>query len=195
MRDGGSADTSALINRLKVALEAVSAGVVLAAPDTLAAEVVRLIDDADGAGQTVAVDPRLGGLTADLKARGITAVEAGMEAQQRPSVALADVQVGITLALAAVAESGTVIVGPGDGMEGLLAVLPPHHIVITPADLIEPDLPAALARIAEEVAEAGSRVVLVSGPSRTSDIEVVPVLGVHGPLRLDVIILRPEGKV
>jgi hypothetical protein len=217
-------NVSSVVDRFKTALEAVSAGVGFATPETLAAEVARLVGEgvvsatadatttvpeavgaADVVGSgvtpatpnrpasvgpsvlTVAVDPRLVGLASDLQAQGIMAVEA----HDRSSVALADVQVGITPACAAIAESGTVIVGPGDGVEGLLAVLPHHHIVIAPADVIEPDLPAALARLAPDMAKAGSRLVFVSGPSRTSDIEVVPVLGVHGPLRLDVVIVGP----
>ena len=137
---------------------------------------------------SVAVDPRLSHLAADLVEMGISA----FEASDCTSPALAAAQVGITPALAAIAESGTVVVGPGDGAEGLLAVLPPHHIVILPEQLIDPDLPGALTRIAPEVARAGTRVVFITGPSRTADIELTTVLGVHGPLRLDVIVVREE---
>jgi L-lactate dehydrogenase complex protein LldG len=118
-----------------------------------------------------------------------------VEARDRSSLPLAEVHVGITPALAAIAESGTVIVGPGDAVEGLLAVLPPHHIVVVSAAVVEADLPAALARVAGDAAQAGSRLVFISGPSRTADIELTTVLGVHGPLRLDVVIVREWGEV
>jgi L-lactate dehydrogenase complex protein LldG len=213
----GAEDTEAtgLIERLQVALEAVSAGVVVATPGALPAAIVRLVagdphlsvtpihqadppvspphreDAAAPISLTIAVDPRLTGLAADLRRCGLVAVEA----RDRSSLPLAEVHVGITPALAAIAESGTVIVGPGDAVEGLLAVLPPHHIVVVSAAVVEADLPAALARVAGDAAQAGSRLVFISGPSRTADIELTTVLGVHGPLRLDVVIVREWGEV
>jgi hypothetical protein len=218
----GAEDTevTGLIERLRAALEAVGAGAVIATPDALPAEIVRLVGGdtdppaastpqsgavlkpgaaapvsiavaVDSGSLTVAVDPRLSGLAADLCRRGLVAVEA----HDRSSLPLAEAHVGITPALAAIAESGTVVVGPGDAVEGLLAVLPPHHIVVVPEEVVEPDLPAALARVAGDAAQAGSRLVFISGPSRTADIELTTVLGVHGPLRLDVVIVCQRGGV
>jgi L-lactate utilization protein LutC len=184
--------STSLIDRLMTTLQAAGAGVVLSTPGALRGAVAGLIREgslAEGwAAETilVAVDPRLSHLAVDLVEMGSSV----LEADDCMSPALATAHVGITPALAAIAESGTVVVGPGDAAEGLLAVLPPHHIVILPEHLIEPDLPGALTRIAPEVARAGTRLVFITGPSRTADIELTTVLGVHGPLRLDVVVVR-----
>lgn len=96
---------------------------------------------------------------------------------------------GVVLALGGIADTGTVVVGPGTGMEGLAAVLPPRSVLVVPARSILPDLAAVLSRMAPLLATAGTRVSFITGPSRTSDIELTPVVGVHGPLRLDVVVV------
>ncbi len=102
---------------------------------------------------------------------------------------LTGVDAGLGQALAGVAASGTIVIGPGSGLEGLVSTLPPHYVALLAADAILPDLVAALAKVAPLVALPGSRVAFVTGPSRTSDIELTPVIGVHGPVRLDVVIV------
>ena len=100
-----------------------------------------------------------------------------------------DADAGVVLALGAIADTGTVVVGPGTGMEGLAAVLPPRSVLVVPADTIHPDLVSALSWLAPLLATAGTRVAFITGPSRTSDIELTPVVGVHGPLQLEVVVV------
>ncbi len=100
-----------------------------------------------------------------------------------------DADAGVVLALGAIADTGTVVVGLGTGMEGLAAVLPPRSVLVVPADTIHPDLGSALSWLAPLLATAGTRVAFITGPSRTSDIELTPVVGVHGPLQLEVVVV------
>jgi L-lactate dehydrogenase complex protein LldG len=94
---------------------------------------------------------------------------------------------GISWALGAVAETGTVILSSREGRRTQL--LPPSHLVFVPAsrfyvslgealDVLKAELPAALG--------------LHSGPSKSADIGQIMVKGVHGPGRLVVALLLSE---
>jgi L-lactate dehydrogenase complex protein LldG len=98
---------------------------------------------------------------------------------------------GCTLAIA---ETGSLVLaaGPADGRRAL-SLVPDVLICVVREDQVEPDLPAAMPRIAGEVREAGRPVVLVSGPSATSDIELQRVEGVHGPRQLVVLLEAATG--
>lgn len=99
----------------------------------------------------------------------------------------------LTRARCGCAETGTVALdgGPGQGRRALSLVPDLHVCVIRAADIVEtvPELVEGLA------ASTGERrpIVLVSGPSATSDIELIRVEGVHGPRRLVVVVaLGPD---
>jgi len=86
---------------------------------------------------------------------------------------------GITLVDGLIAETGTLIctsVGPGDRLVGSL---PPVHLAIASGAPLYPDLAAYL-----ETADSHLSYTLITGPSRTADIEKQLVLGAHGPLRV-----------
>jgi L-lactate dehydrogenase complex protein LldG len=102
-------------------------------------------------------------------------------------------QVTITLAESLVAQTGSVFISTECGGRGA-HVVAPVHIVFANISQLVPDLDAAFARLAQRgVAERNSMVCLVTGSSRTADIEKILVLGAHGPRRLIVIIsLQPE---
>ena len=94
---------------------------------------------------------------------------------------------GCTLAIA---ETGSLVLAAGaaDGRRAL-SLLPDVYLCVVAEDQIEPDLPAAMPRIAGLIREQGRPVVFVSGPSATSDIELQRVEGVHGPRRLIVLLV------
>ncbi len=95
-------------------------------------------------------------------------------------------QATVTLCEALVAMTGSVLVSSGCGGRGA-SVVAPCHIVVARADQLVPDLEAALAR-ASAIAPQHSYVGLITGSSRTADIEKLLVIGAHGPRRLVVIV-------
>jgi L-lactate dehydrogenase complex protein LldG len=101
--------------------------------------------------------------------------------------ALDDVVVGITGAHGALADTGSLVVVSGPGRGRIASLLPPVHIAVIGADQLSPTL-AAFLSANPSIADVGSNVVAITGPSRTGDIEGTLVLGVHGPGELHVII-------
>lgn len=100
---------------------------------------------------------------------------------------LAACDAGVTTCRALVAQTGSILVTAADaGRAG--TVLPPHHIVLATTEQVVPDLPAAWA-LMQDGGRVPSFVSLVTGPSRTADIERTLVLGAHGPIRLTVILI------
>jgi L-lactate dehydrogenase complex protein LldG len=96
----------------------------------------------------------------------------------------------VTTCAAACAVTGTLAFdgGPGQGRRAL-TLLPDLHVCVVAEEQIVETVPELIRRL--EAAAAGGRpIVLVSGPSATSDIELERVEGVHGPRRLVVIVER-----
>jgi L-lactate dehydrogenase complex protein LldG len=102
-------------------------------------------------------------------------------------------QATITLAETLVAATGSVFVSSACGGRGA-AVVAPIHIVLAFTDQLVPDLEAAFARLRQEgTPEQNSMMVLITGSSRTADIEKILVMGAHGPRRF-VVALSPRSE-
>lgn len=95
----------------------------------------------------------------------------------------------VTLAEACVARTGSVLISTAGGGRAA-SVLPPAHVVYAAASQLVAEIDQALALARERVAGA-SLLSLITGPSRTSDIEKKLVFGAHGPRRL-VVLLRVD---
>ena len=99
-------------------------------------------------------------------------------------------QATITTAEALVALTGSVLVSASCGGRGA-SVVAPVHIVLASRDQLVPDLDAAFAQMRERnTAFQNSYVCLITGSSRTADIEKILVMGAHGPVRLIVVLAQ-----
>jgi L-lactate dehydrogenase complex protein LldG len=97
-------------------------------------------------------------------------------------------QATITLADALVAQTGSVFVSASCGGRGA-SVVAPCHIVYANAKQLVPDLVTALRHAtADGRLDKNSYACMISGSSRTADIEKILVQGAHGPMRLVVIV-------
>jgi L-lactate dehydrogenase complex protein LldG len=98
----------------------------------------------------------------------------------------------LTTCAVACADTGSIALdgGPGQGRRAI-ALVPDVHVCVVRAEQIVETVPELVAGLADSV-RAGGPIVLVSGPSATSDIELNRVEGVHGPRTLIVLIANYE---
>ena len=110
-------------------------------------------------------------------------------AAMRSRVASADL--GIAEADFAIASTGTLAVVSTDSRPSSLTLLPPASLVIVQIDRMMATLAVVLAAMGP-AGVAAHRLTLITGPSRTADIEKRIVLGVHGPKSLHVVVVWPD---
>jgi len=94
---------------------------------------------------------------------------------------------GITSADYALADTGTLVMLASPREARLVSLLPPAHIAVVPRERILTGLDE-LFSLLPRPAEQTSSMVLITGPSRTADIEQILVRGVHGPGQITVVI-------
>jgi L-lactate dehydrogenase complex protein LldG len=105
-----------------------------------------------------------------------------------------EIDVGITTAQAAIAETGTLVLDSSRERNRLVSLVPPVHIAIVDAASIFQTLGEALAFI-HQGGNISPAVTFVTGPSRTADIELTLAIGVHGPQQLHIIINEGESAL
>ncbi len=102
-------------------------------------------------------------------------------------------QATVTLAELLVALTGSIVVSASCGGRGA-SVVAPCHIVLAKLNQLVPDLESALAAVRERGIEfQNSFLALITGSSRTADIEKTLVQGAHGPRRLVVVLQTGAG--
>lgn len=122
-------------------------------------------------------------------------VAAQTELTGRPRVRAEIIEsgLGITGADYAVAETGSVVVLPRKGLSRLVSLVPPVHLAVVRAqDVVESLDDVFLFRRREYLqngGDMGSYLNFITGPSRTADIEMKLVVGVHGPKEVHLVLL------
>ena len=96
---------------------------------------------------------------------------------------------GITYATAGIAETATIVQPTSPACGRAVSLLPLVHIAVVDAADIVPTMAEVMADLAKE-GELPSQVCFISGPSATSDIELVRVEGVHGPMYVHYVIVE-----
>jgi L-lactate dehydrogenase complex protein LldG len=153
-------------------------GIVAATIAALAAEGARSAIVADDLG---AERPEL---AAALVAAGVAVITGATAAEAEPAEA------GISRAPYAVAETGSVAVVGSALQPRLATMLPPIHLALVDRATILSTLAEAAAAIERAMTLEGTRfATLVTGPSRTADVEKTLAVGVHGPRALHVVLI------
>jgi len=98
--------------------------------------------------------------------------------------AAAAAKVGISQMGWGIADTGTLVVDAAPVEQRLVSTLPPIHVAVVGTSRIQPDMPAVLKRIHPGQT---NYISMITGPSRTADIERVLTIGVHGPHRLIIV--------
>jgi L-lactate dehydrogenase complex protein LldF len=139
-------------------------------------------------------EPLLAATLASLRAEGIECIQPDLphdsQTDRTQAIAsLTDAQAGLTGAVAGFADTGTVVLTVGPGRSGLASLLPPSHFALLPVKHIYPSMQDWLDAGGRRQIADSSCVVLVSGPSRTADIEMTLTIGVHGPAEVVVFLV------
>ena len=187
-----SGDGTATPERFLSALEAVGgSGRLVARADLAAAvrDVAVATRSAAAGGQAVIapdVEPFAREVEAGLRDAGVDVVRPADGPAWREAAAAADL--GVTGARLGVAATGSVLIVSNERSPRAASILPAAHLVLLPADRLVPGLDEVMPVLAS-VAGSSSAPFLVTGPSRTSDIEMTMVVGVHGPRALHVLVV------
>jgi L-lactate dehydrogenase complex protein LldG len=157
------------IDRLKEILAVRSVATLLYAPQTAIGEALQHAWETDAAGPTELV--AYAGPVETFKER-LFAVEAA-----------------VTAAAGAVADTGAIILRPTAAEPRLMSLVPPIHIAVLRAEDIFASLDDAMAA-GNWPSDMPTNMLLISGPSKTADIELILAFGVHGPKELIVLVLE-----
>jgi L-lactate dehydrogenase complex protein LldG len=99
------------------------------------------------------------------------------------------IDAGITSTAGAIADPGALILWPSEKEPRLMSLVPSIHIAVLQADKIYSSFLEVMQK-ENWSAKMPTNVVLISGPSKTADIEMTLAFGVHGPKELIVLILE-----
>ena len=171
-----SPEPSSPVQRFTTQLVAVGAQWTLVRGEAEAAHVLRRILTAAGA-------ERVAGSDAPLIRRLLPESRTDLSRDE-----LFTCDAGVTTAQLGIAETGTLVLESARERSRLASLVPPIHVALLSTRCICDSLGDALAR----VDPTSHAITLITGPSRTSDIELTLVVGVHGPQTVHVLLLEEE---
>jgi L-lactate dehydrogenase complex protein LldG len=99
------------------------------------------------------------------------------------------VDASVTSAQAGMADTGTLVLIPGPHEPRTLSLVPPVHVAVLMASQLYASLPAAVLALAPE-RDMPANLLLVTGPSKTSDIQQTLAFGAHGPKELVIVLVN-----
>jgi L-lactate dehydrogenase complex protein LldG len=167
-------DRAARVEAFVARLESVDGQIHRCADEAEAAN--KLAELAGGASHAVSDSP--------LARRVAPGADLGPDASRAELLACS---LGVTGAQAAIAETGTLVLTSGAERHRLISLLPPIHVAVLEASQIVETLGDAL-----KLARGHPAVTFITGPSRTADIELTLVVGVHGPKELHVLLIDDD---
>jgi hypothetical protein len=112
------------------------------------------------------------------------------ENHQRVLEEYAELTVGLSGALAGLADTGSIVVASGPGRPRIASLLSLVHIAILPVDSLYPTMHDWLTGGGSAVVGREANVSVITGSSRTSDIELQLTLGMHGPKEIHVVLMK-----
>jgi L-lactate dehydrogenase complex protein LldG len=127
-------------------------------------------------------------LLAECGITGISGVATGFRNEPELRDACSTAEFGITSADYALAETGSLVMLSSVEEARMISLLPPVHIAVVDKSKLLSGLDELFTTLPEP-AERTSSMVLITGPSRTADIEQILVRGVHGPGEIHVVLV------
>jgi L-lactate dehydrogenase complex protein LldG len=118
---------------------------------------------------------------------GLDWTAAGLAIEARPTSG--HDRLGITGCYCAIAETGTLVFLSGADTPTATTLLPDTHVAVVRADRVVSGMEEAFALVRAEFGAMPRAMNMISGPSRTGDIEQTIVLGAHGPYRVHILLL------
>jgi L-lactate dehydrogenase complex protein LldG len=136
-------------------------------------------------------DLPVSGVASALTTAGLsrTSEEVPVEGRLEHQLAYHELALGVTGAVAGLAESGSVVLSHGRGRSRMASLVPDVHVALLEATALERTL-AHWAHKRPEAADDTANLVIISGPSRTGDIEQQLNLGVHGPRHVHIVLIK-----
>jgi L-lactate dehydrogenase complex protein LldF len=158
------------------------AGISWAEPDTVAGAIAEVLARHDARRVLVPAD-----LSEEWKPGGADIV-VERDPGSLSALEVDEFDVAVSACAIAIADTGTIVLdgGPGQGRR-VLSLMPDHLVVVVTAEQLVPGVPDAVAKLSPKANQTW-----ISGPSATVDIELSRVEGVHGPRKLDIILVRDE---